>query len=49
MTCVGARASGSRGDDEAFQFEISDKRSVKEVKKMLSLKGYQPVLKDWIL
>ncbi len=29
------------------QFEISDPRSVKEVKAMLVAKGYQPVFKDW--
>ena len=30
------------------QFEISDKRSVAEIKAMLEAKGYQPVLKDWM-
>jgi len=38
--------------DESFnlpQFEISDKRNVEEIKTMLALKGYQPVLKDWML
>ena len=30
------------------QFEISDKRSVGEVKAMLEGKGYQPVFKDWM-
>ena len=29
------------------QFEISDKRSVKQIKEMLLSKGYQPVMKDW--
>ena len=29
------------------QFEISDNRSLKNVKKMLKSKGYQPVMKDW--
>ncbi len=30
------------------QFEISDTRSVVEIKEMLARKGYQPVLKDWL-
>ncbi len=30
------------------QFEISDKRSVEEIKAMLEKRGYQPVLKDWM-
>jgi 2-iminoacetate synthase len=30
------------------QFEISDTRSVDEIKTMLTGKGYQPVLKDWM-
>ena len=30
------------------QFEISDRRNVEEVKAMLTAKGYQPVLKDWM-
>jgi len=29
------------------QFEISDDRSVEEIKEMLYKKGYQPVFKDW--
>lgn len=29
------------------QFEISDERSVKEIKELLLNKGYQPVMKDW--
>ncbi len=48
-TKVGGHAVAS---DESFnlpQFEISDKRNVEEVKAMLTLKGYQPVLKDWML
>jgi 2-iminoacetate synthase len=29
------------------QFDISDGRSVQEIKDMLYKKGYQPVFKDW--
>ncbi|HOV40310.1 MAG TPA: 2-iminoacetate synthase ThiH [Oscillospiraceae bacterium] len=29
------------------QFDISDSRSVEEIKRMLCQKGWQPVLKDW--
>ena len=29
------------------QFDISDERSVEEMKKMIYAKGYQPVFKDW--
>ncbi|OIJ11352.1 thiamine biosynthesis protein ThiH [Anaerobacillus alkalilacustris] len=31
------------------QFEISDERSLEEIKTMIKSKGYQPVLKDWEL
>ena len=31
------------------QFDISDPRSVDEIKEMLYKKGYQPVFKDWML
>lgn len=34
--------------DSLAQFEISDFRSVNEIKSMLERKGYQPVLKDWM-
>ncbi|RKL67144.1 2-iminoacetate synthase ThiH [Salipaludibacillus neizhouensis] len=34
-------------DATQSQFEISDERSVKEVKELLLAKGYQPVMKDW--
>ena len=47
-TCVGGHALRSAEEGEAFQFEISDKRSVEEIKDMLRQKGYQPVLKDWM-
>ncbi|GIM28901.1 thiamine biosynthesis protein ThiH [Clostridium polyendosporum] len=30
------------------QFEISDDRSVEEIKEMLNNKGYQPIFKDWV-
>jgi 2-iminoacetate synthase len=32
---------------ELDQFEISDQRSVEQVRTMIRQKGYQPVLKDW--
>ena len=35
-------------NDEPGQFEISDKRSVEEMRKLLISKGFQPVLKDWM-
>ncbi|NJD04029.1 MAG: 2-iminoacetate synthase ThiH [Ruminiclostridium sp.] len=36
--------SNKRGDG---QFEVSDERSVEEIRQMLYRKGYQPVFKDW--
>ncbi len=33
---------------ETEQFEISDERSVAEIKQMLLEKGYQPVMKNWM-
>ena len=33
--------------DATAQFEITDKRSVKEVTAMIKESGYQPVFKDW--
>lgn len=47
-TRVGGHTTGHKDDDYAFQFEISDPRSVEEIKAMLGEKGYQPVLKDWM-
>lgn len=44
-TEVGGHASKTKSDS---QFEISDKRSVKEMKKILLDRGYQPVYKDWM-
>lgn len=29
------------------QFEISDERSMKEIRRQIQLKGYDPVMKDW--
>lgn len=38
-----------KADDEySIQFEISDKRTVDEIRKSLEKKGYQPVFKDWM-
>ena len=37
----------SVSDDSLEQFSISDERSPDEVAQMLSLKGYEPVWKDW--
>ncbi len=36
-------------DENVPQFDISDTRSVSQIKEMLVLKGYQPVFKDWML
>lgn len=47
-TKVGGHTIGSPEDGNAPQFEISDPRNVEEVKTMLTSKGYQPVLKDWM-
>lgn len=35
-------------DEYSVQFEISDKRTVEEIKDSLEKKGYQPVFKDWM-
>ncbi len=43
VTEVGGYSS-KRGDG---QFEVSDDRSVEEIRQMLYNKGYQPVFKDW--
>ncbi|MDN5327198.1 MAG: 2-iminoacetate synthase [Moorella sp. (in: firmicutes)] len=37
----------ARPDGRAPQFEISDPRSVTEIRQMLIKKGYQPVFEDW--
>lgn len=39
----------SEPDVTQSQFEISDDRSVEEIKQLLKEKGYQPVVKDWQL
>ncbi|SKC81803.1 2-iminoacetate synthase ThiH [Maledivibacter halophilus] len=44
-TEVGGHSSKTKSDS---QFEISDKRSVEEMKRILLSKGYQPVFKDWL-
>lgn len=35
-------------DEYSAQFEISNKRTVEEIKNSLEKKGYQPVFKDWM-
>lgn len=48
-TAVGGHTiQDNRISPQSLQFEISDTRSVDEVKKMLLEKDYQPVLKDWV-
>ncbi|MGP7818376.1 2-iminoacetate synthase ThiH [Niallia sp. 01092] len=37
----------TKKDSRKSQFEISDDRSVEEIKKLLKKSGYQPVVKDW--
>lgn len=44
-TEVGGHSSSSSGDS---QFEISDNRSVEDVKKAILAKNYQPIFKDWM-
>jgi 2-iminoacetate synthase len=43
-TAIGGHTDGK---DSIGQFEISDKRSVIEMREMLAGMGYRPVLKDW--
>ena len=43
-TRVGGHSSKDAGE---AQFDISDERSVEEMRQMLYKKGYQPVFKDW--
>ncbi|MDP3788801.1 MAG: 2-iminoacetate synthase ThiH [Candidatus Omnitrophota bacterium] len=47
-TRVGGHTIRHADDDCAFQFEISDSRSVEEIKAMLDRNGYQAVFKDWM-
>ncbi len=46
-TRVGGHTISSPEEATSAQFEISDTRSVQEVKDMLTEKGYQAVLRDW--
>ncbi|MFH1683369.1 MAG: 2-iminoacetate synthase ThiH, partial [Candidatus Margulisiibacteriota bacterium] len=43
-TSPGAYSSGAQAQK---QFEIADKRSLKEIVAVIKQKGYEPVLKDW--
>jgi len=47
-TAVGGHTLAKEYIKNSIQFEISDKRDVNQIKKMLLEKGYQPVLKDWV-
>jgi 2-iminoacetate synthase len=47
-TKIGGSAAGGNRVRGASQFDISDERSVAEIKAMLEQKGYQPVFKDWV-
>lgn len=44
-TEVGGHTSSNKGES---QFEISDTRSVGEIKNAILKKGYQPIFKDWM-
>lgn len=46
-TRVGGRTIKARSEDSPSQFEISDRRTVDEIKTALERRGYQPVFKDW--
>ena len=48
VTRVGGHAKKAYSEDGAFQFEISDKRDIEEIRAMLRGKGYEAVLKDWV-
>lgn len=48
MSAGSCTAVGGRSDhDSTGQFEISDRRSVAEMARMIYSQGYQPVYKDW--
>jgi len=47
-TAVGGHTQNNPFIRNSIQFEISDKRSIEEIKKKLLEKGYEPVLKDWV-
>jgi len=49
VTTVGGHTISEPYDKESSQFEIADRRSIQEIKKALLEKGYQPLLKDWML
>lgn len=44
-TAVGGHSSEKENTE---QFEISDNRSIEEVKKCILAKGYQPIFQDWV-
>jgi 2-iminoacetate synthase len=46
-TAVGGHVINNDDQIEACQFDISDKRSIEEMKSVLNKIGYQGVLKDW--
>ena len=48
VTSVGGWLSGAGIDENLEQFSVSDKRTVRDIRKLLKDKGYQPVLKDWM-
>lgn len=46
---VSTSVGGHSADDKSEnQFEISDSRTVKEIKEAILDKGYQPIFKDWV-
>ncbi|MDO8536255.1 MAG: 2-iminoacetate synthase ThiH [Candidatus Omnitrophota bacterium] len=47
-TRVGGHTIEKTGSEDNGQFEISDRRSVDEIKTSLEKKGYQAVFKDWM-
>ncbi|MEK4868778.1 MULTISPECIES: hypothetical protein [Bacillaceae] len=49
MSADSSAVVGGYSDPHATQsqFEISDDRSVEEIKVLLKHKGYQPMMKDW--
>lgn len=47
-TLVGGHTITPERHAKSFQFEISDDRTVDEIKTMLDRKGYQAVFKDWM-
>ena len=48
VTSVGGWLSGADVYEKLEQFSISDKRTVRDIRKLLKDKGYQPVFKDWM-